>query len=448
MEPHATIARWDGRPAHRLRRDAGYHRHAAILAGCSASSQDNVHVVSPFVGGGFGCRAHWPHAARGAGGARRGRPVKLVLTRGRRCSPPRLPAGDRPKGAAGRRPARAGSSPSTHTIHLDRCGRLSTASHRTGHGSDRNALRLSECRDRRIAGGAEYPGPVYARARPGRGQLRARNPRSTSCPTRLQMDPLELRLRNYAEMTRTGPPWSSKALRECYASARETFGWAGRPLEPRSMRDGNLLVGWGMARRRSDASLPGHGVGSRRRRHRARAHRRARPRHRHLHDDDAGRGRSAGLAVERVQVELGDSRLPAAPVSGGSMTVVECRPGGARRRPRCGQSCSISRFAAGGWAMAARPDLMPAARRHGSRSRTGWPRARRRTDLRAALEFIEADQRASSRARNTSAMPCMHSVRSSSKCAIDAARPVTRQPLCRSLRFRRILNTRRQRAAS
>jgi xanthine dehydrogenase YagR molybdenum-binding subunit len=62
------------------------------------------------------------------------------------------------------------------------------------------------------------------------------------------MDPLEFRLRNYAETEpASGKPFSSKALRECYAQGAERFGWSGRPRAPRSMRDGDgLLVGWGL----------------------------------------------------------------------------------------------------------------------------------------------------------------------------------------------------------
>ena len=62
------------------------------------------------------------------------------------------------------------------------------------------------------------------------------------------MDPLDFRLRNYAEVEPiSGKPFSSKALRECYAQGAARFGWAGRPLAPRQMRDENgLLVGWGL----------------------------------------------------------------------------------------------------------------------------------------------------------------------------------------------------------
>jgi xanthine dehydrogenase YagR molybdenum-binding subunit len=62
------------------------------------------------------------------------------------------------------------------------------------------------------------------------------------------MDPLAFRLKNYAEVEpMTGKPFSSKALRGCYAQGAERFGWSGRPLAPRQMRDeAGMLVGWGL----------------------------------------------------------------------------------------------------------------------------------------------------------------------------------------------------------
>src|SRR5207248_328883 len=64
---------------------------------------------------------------------------------------------------------------------------------------------------------------------------------------RLAMDPLELRLKNYAEQDpEENKPWSSKSLRECYRAAAERFGWSKRPPAPRSMREGDVLVGYGM----------------------------------------------------------------------------------------------------------------------------------------------------------------------------------------------------------
>jgi xanthine dehydrogenase YagR molybdenum-binding subunit len=62
------------------------------------------------------------------------------------------------------------------------------------------------------------------------------------------MDLLEFRLRNYAEVEPiSGEPFSSKALRECDAQGGAHFGWHGRPLAPRQMRDeSGSLVGWGL----------------------------------------------------------------------------------------------------------------------------------------------------------------------------------------------------------
>ena len=63
-----------------------------------------------------------------------------------------------------------------------------------------------------------------------------------------KMDPLEFRLKNYAEKDQNEDKlFSSKELREAYRQAAEKFGWQGRPLEPRSMKKGSDLIGWGVA---------------------------------------------------------------------------------------------------------------------------------------------------------------------------------------------------------
>ena len=64
----------------------------------------------------------------------------------------------------------------------------------------------------------------------------------------LDLDPLELRLRCYSDRDQnTDRPYSSKSLRDCYRQGAQAFGWHKRNPEPRSMRDGSELVGWGMA---------------------------------------------------------------------------------------------------------------------------------------------------------------------------------------------------------
>ena len=67
-------------------------------------------------------------------------------------------------------------------------------------------------------------------------------------PQAVGMDLLEFRLRNYAEVEPiSGKPFSPKALRECYAQGAAHFGWQGRPLASRQMRDeSGSLVGWGL----------------------------------------------------------------------------------------------------------------------------------------------------------------------------------------------------------
>jgi xanthine dehydrogenase YagR molybdenum-binding subunit len=141
---------------------------------------------------------------------------------------------------------------------------------------------------------------------------------------KLGMDPVELRLKNYTErdLNDENKPFSSKELRACYRQAAEKFGWAKRNLQPRSMRDGNTLIGWGMASGVWDAfQLPASAnatltadarltVGSA--------------------TEDIGTGtytimtqiaaERLGLPLENVTFKLGDSSLPKAPVEGGSLT--------------------------------------------------------------------------------------------------------------------------------
>ncbi|WP_029523943.1 xanthine dehydrogenase family protein molybdopterin-binding subunit [Polaromonas glacialis] len=140
----------------------------------------------------------------------------------------------------------------------------------------------------------------------------------------LGMDPLALRLKNYAERDAArNLPYSSKELRACYAQGAERFGWAGRPAAPRSMQEGNELIGWGMATGTWDALQMLARAGA------------------VLHADgrlvvssatsDIGTGTytvmsqiaaaAMGLPLEKVTFRLGDSTLPFAPVEGGSSHV-------------------------------------------------------------------------------------------------------------------------------
>ena len=138
------------------------------------------------------------------------------------------------------------------------------------------------------------------------------------------IDPIELRLKNYSERDATAEdkPFGSKALKSCFTEGAERFGWSRRNPEPRSMREGRELVGWGMAtgvwesmmqQTSARAILTADGkleVGN--------------------STGDIGTGTytiltqiaadSLGLTMEAVTTKLGDTDLPEAPVAGGSWT--------------------------------------------------------------------------------------------------------------------------------
>jgi xanthine dehydrogenase YagR molybdenum-binding subunit len=137
----------------------------------------------------------------------------------------------------------------------------------------------------------------------------------------LQLDPVELRLRCYSDRDQhENRPFSSKALRECYQQGAEAFGWSRRNPEPRSMRDGSDLVGWGIATGvwealqapiavRIGLSANGHAEVA-------------------CATSDIGTGTytimaqvaadTLGLPLDNISIKIGDSSLPQSPVEGGS----------------------------------------------------------------------------------------------------------------------------------
>jgi xanthine dehydrogenase YagR molybdenum-binding subunit len=137
----------------------------------------------------------------------------------------------------------------------------------------------------------------------------------------LKLDPVELRLRCYSDRDQNQDvPYTSKQLRECYRQGAAAFGWDQRRPEPRSMRDGSELVGWGMATGVWEAlqvsaaarivlTANGHAEVS-------------------CAASDIGTGTytilsqvaadTLGLPIENITTKLGDSTLPQAPVEGGS----------------------------------------------------------------------------------------------------------------------------------
>lgn len=322
MESHATVAHWDG--DHLTLYDStqwafSVQRRMAAVFGIDPKQ---VRVIVPFVGGAFGSKGQpWSHVALAAMAAKMvGRPVKLIATR------PQMFAwvGHRPQ------------TEQTVALGADRSGALLAVMHDVRSETSIADEYVEPCG---VFSRDLYAVPSYAMSHELR-RLNISKPTFQRCPGEatgsfamesamdelayeLGIDPLELRLRNYADVhPDSGKPFSAKNLRECYRLASERFGWKERLPQPRSMRSGRMLRGFGMATasrsvHRSPASV------------RIRAH-----------PDgtvtlqcgtiEQGTGSPtvfSQLAAEileipydRVRFEFGDTALPEAPLAAGSQT--------------------------------------------------------------------------------------------------------------------------------
>ncbi|MEU9291396.1 xanthine dehydrogenase family protein molybdopterin-binding subunit [Streptomyces sp. NPDC048275] len=324
MELHATVAQWDGDRLTLWDKTQWVQSPRDEIAANFGIPAESIRVISPFVGGAFGNAARaWPHITIAALAALEvGRPVKLVLTR------KQLYFG------VGYRPAyeykvRLGS---------DRRGRLTAMTHEL-----RAETSSYETFTER---GAVAPGQMLYTT-PNVSQTHRTVPLDVNTPTpmrgpgystaafpiesaldelahELRIDPIELRRRNEPENDQSsGRPFSTRRLRECYTVGAREFGWSHRNPRPRSTRDGDWLIGTGMATAVYDTlRAPGQ----------------ARVR---LDADgtalvesstsDMGPGTytsmtqvaadALGLTVRNVTFRLGDTNMPTAPLHGGSLTM-------------------------------------------------------------------------------------------------------------------------------
>ena len=323
MEPHATIAVWDT-PEHLTLYDAtqGVFTDRERVAQLFGLQPENVHVISPYLGGGFGSKGPvWSHVILAAMAAKQvRRPVKLAVTRPQMFGMLGFRSETRQALMAGAK--RDGTLTALthdtvcHTSTFDEFVESASLPSRMLYATPNNSTSHKLIR-------SDIGTPSFTRApgeAPGTYGLEAA---MDELAYELKMDPLEFRLKNYAD---TDPeknlPWSSKSLRECYRQGAERFGWSKRSPDPRSMRHGNTLVGWGMATaeyptRRSpsnaSARLNADGTFSV-----------------DAGTQDLGTGTytimtqiaadSFGVPPDRVKFRLGDTLLPQTPVSGGSQT--------------------------------------------------------------------------------------------------------------------------------
>ena len=247
MEPHAIVAAWEGDTLSIETPSQGLAMAKLRLAGLFGLAPDKIHIRSPFLGGGFGCKGlmSGPQVLGAIAARVVGRPVKLVLRREQMFGP------------VGHR------GPTRQTLRLgtDGDGALVALDHHTKTVSStfddffEPASDISHTLYASIAIATSYEAvradvgtPLFMRA-PGEasGSIALESAIDEMAQV-CGMDPLAFRLKNYAEVEPiSGKPFSSKALRECYRQGAERFGWERRPLAPRQMRDRDgLLVGWGM----------------------------------------------------------------------------------------------------------------------------------------------------------------------------------------------------------
>ena len=323
METHATVAVWNG-PEQLTIYDSTQGVFEALRKVSLALGLDKkqVRVLSPFVGGGFGCKGSvWSHVVLAAMAARHvGKPVKLSVTRPQMFD------------FVGHRPGTIQKL----VLGASRDGKLTAVSHEGISSTSQfdqfvepvavATRMLYACpnvvtthRVVRVDAGT----PTFARA-PGESVgTFAIESAMDELAVALGMDPIELRLKNYAERDpHEDKPWSSKSLKECYLRGAERFGWKKRTPAPRSMRDGKWLIGMGMASATYPMNRSPAGAIAKL-----------------LADgtvlvqsgtQDVGPGTytamtqiaadTLGIPTSRVKFELGDTRMPMTPVSGGSMT--------------------------------------------------------------------------------------------------------------------------------
>jgi xanthine dehydrogenase YagR molybdenum-binding subunit len=329
MEMHATVAVWDGPSVTLYETTQGVMNAHACMSDILGVPQENVEIVSHYIGSGFGGKLFpWPHSAMCAIAARQlDRPVKLVVSRKMMFTD----VGHRPDT---QQRIRLGATPEgkllslqqdyrNHTSELDdvreNCGEATPFLYSTAN------LSVSSALVRRNVG---TPTPMRGPgAVPG---LFALESAMDELAIKLNMDPVQLRLGLNTNIDEeSNKPFSSRHLDKCLNVGAEKFGWSRRNPKVGSMRDkdGNIL-GWGVAcaswgayRGGSQCAVTLFPDGT------ARAS---------SATQDIGTGTytviaqvvsdKTGIPVDKIEVALGNSGLPPGPMSGGSTATATVMP--------------------------------------------------------------------------------------------------------------------------
>lgn len=323
MEMHAIIAHWEAEDRLTVyTKTQGPRDTVGALAQAFQLDEKNIKAIAAYVGGGFGSALRtWPHEIAAVIAAKKlKRPVKLMLSR------------DQMFTMVGYRPM----AWQKLSLGASRDGKLTAIRHEAiGNTSSYenftegivNASRfMYECPNvytQYKLLPLDLNTPIWMRG-PGEATgCFALESALDELSYQLGLDPIELRLRNYAEKDpERGLPWSSKYLKECYALGAEKIGWSMRPQKPRSLEEEGMLAGYGMASGvfsamrwqgaargilKRDGTLVLQSAVS-----------------------DMGPGTATAMVriaaetlnypIEKIRFELGDSSLPPGPTQGGSAT--------------------------------------------------------------------------------------------------------------------------------
>lgn len=321
MEPHGLTVKWEGDRITVWEPSQWSHGMARTYSEWFGIPFEDVTLITPFIGGGFGSKGSaLAYSAVAAFASRRlGRPVKLAVTRpqnftsygGRAATRQTIRLGATEDGVLQAIVHRGASETSTYATWPEQTGAATPILYKVENFSSEHRV---------VPVNSVTPGALRG---PGK------NPSAFGIESameelayKLGIDPLELRLKNYADHDyQSGKPWSTRRLREALTEGAEAFGWSKRSHAPRSMRDGKTLIGWGIGcgtfpvlQAPSEAMIRilGNGrvevvSGS----------------------IDMGQGTYTvlaqtaaevfGIPVDQVEVHLGDSRLPGSAIAGGSM---------------------------------------------------------------------------------------------------------------------------------
>ncbi len=328
METHSTLAWWEGDKLNLYDSTQSLTGVRQTLARAFAIPVENIRVQCPFTGGGFGSKGStWSHVMLAAMASRVvGKPVRLALDRNQMFGP----VGSRP---ATVQRIRLGASAQgkllavehdviLHASVMEDFLESSAFQTRMLYASDSNVTshRLVDM-NLGVATNMRAPGESTGTA--------ALESALDELALKLRMDPVQLRLINYADRDPSRDlPFTSKHLRECYQQAADRFGWSRRNLIPGSRVEGDALIGHGMASATRHAN-----------RSAAQALVRILPDGRALvasASQELGTGtytimaqaaaEPLGLDPTLIQVKLGDSSLPPAPPSTGSVTAASVCP--------------------------------------------------------------------------------------------------------------------------